>query len=540
MKSLILVLGLFIFNHSFSQETVKEVDTKINDVTVFIDGAQVNRSGKTNLSDGSQQVIFKNLPTVINPMSVQVTGKGNFTILSVQYQINYLKEQEITPRIKQLNDSLEILNERLTQESNNLYVYNSEESLILANKNIGGANSGVSMTALKEAADYYRVRLLDIKNKQTALNKKIKEINEKITRINQQLINENSRKNQPTGEISVAVFAQNPGPAQFELSYVVSSAGWIPSYDLRVNEINKPVDLALKGNVFQSSGEDWNNVKLTLSTGNPSIDNTKPVLNPWFLRYYVERNYYKGKRSMAKSEVSKISEEATMNSSISDEMIDLKVADKASSYVAASENPTNFEYTVSIPYTISSNGKEQTIEIQKNELVAQFEYFAIPKRDKDAFLLAKVTGWDKLNLLNGEINLYYDNTYVGKSNLNVALNQDTIDFSLGRDKNIAITRTRSKEFSSKKMIGLNQKVQIGWDINIRNKKSQNVKLTIQDQVPLSTDQDIEIEIIELSKGKHTLDTGIISWEMDLKPAETKTYKLVYSVKYPKDKQLTIE
>jgi len=536
-KAVVLIFSFFVCSFAWSQDLAKEIKTDINNVTVFIKGAQINRSGKSNLPVGNSQVVFRNLPSVIVTQSVQVSGKGNFTILSVQYQVNYLKDQEITPRMKSLNDSLELISDRLNTENNLLFAYNSEESLILANKELGGANSGVSMVALKEAAEYYRTRLVDVKNKQTLQNKKIKELNEKKQKLTQQLNEENARKNQPSGEIMVTVYCTAATPASFDLSYVVNQAGWIPSYDLRVSDLTKPVDLALKANVYQSSGETWDNVKLTLSTGNPSVDNSKPQLSTWFLRYYYPQPVYTSDKKTRSAAPAKAAEMAKGEEYAMDELVD---ANTAANYVAASENPTNFEYTVAIPYTIASSNKQTTIEIQKNQLNALYEYYAVPKLDKDAFLLARVNGWEGLNLLNGDINLYYENTYVGISYLNAAISKDTLDFSLGRDKSISIERKRSKEFSSKKLIGLNQKASVGWDYALKNKKSAPIKITIEDQIPVSTDKDMEVEVIELSKGSHNINNGFVTWKFEVKPAETKTFKMGYSVKYPKDRDITLE
>lgn len=529
----VLIVSVIAF-HSYAQDNPKEIATGIDDVTVFLSGAQINRSGKGNLPAGNSQVIFRNLPSVVVPQSVQVSGKGSFTILAVQYQVNYLKDQEVTPRMKSLTDSLELINDKINAENNLLFAYNSEEQLILANKELGGANSGVSIVALKEAAEYFRTRLVDVKNKQTQQNKKIKELNEKKTKLTQQLNEENARKNQPSGEIVVTVYCTAATPASFDLSYVVNQAGWVPSYDLRVSDLTKPVDLALKANVFQTSGETWDKVKLTLSTGNPSVNNSKPQMNTWFLRYYqpYTETYYKKEKSAAPSRA------AEMKTAVADE--EVAFANTAANYVATSENPTNFEYTVSIPYTINSSNKQTTIEIQKNQLNAIYEYYAVPKLDKDAFLLARVHGWEGLNLLNGEMNLYYENTYVGVSYLNAAISKDTLDFSLGRDKSISIERKRSKEFSSKKLIGINQKATVGWDYALKNKKSTGIKIVVEDQVPVSTDKDIEVEVLELSKGSHNISNGFVTWKFEMKPAENKTFKMGYSVKYPKDKDIILE
>lgn len=540
MKKIIIISGLIIFSlyASYAIDKPKQVPTKISGITVYLQGAQINRSGHVSIPAGNSTIIFTDLPQSLNPQSIQVSGKGTFDILSVSHQINYLRSQEKTKETKILEDSLEYLQQEIDKQNAMLSVYSNEESLLLENKKIGGANTGVSITSLKEAADYYRSRLTDIQNKKLSIKKDIIRLQEQVSRISNQIAGIQTKRNIPTSEIIVSVNAKAATTADFSLSYLVNNAGWVPFYDLRVNDVNKPVEIVYKANVYQTTGEDWENVKLVISTSNPMLNSSKPTMYPWYLRFSNPTYYDKNKKyaSVPPRALEMAKEEVVTD----DEYANRPKAGSSADYTVVTESTTSIEFTISLPYDISSNGKPNAVEIQKSTLPATYEYFVAPKIDNDAFLLARVTGWENLNLLSGETNLYFSGTYVGKSYINAQATNDTLELSLGRDKNISVTRTRLTEFNSRKLIGLNQKVTRGWEISVRNKKSQAVTMTIQDQVPISTDKEIEIERTETSGATFTETTGLLTWKVNLKPAESKKLKFIYSVKYPKDKNLIIE
>jgi len=193
-----------------------------------------------------------------------------------------------------------------------------------------------------------------------------------------------------------------------------------------------------------------------------------------------------------------------------------------------------------LPYTIKSDGKTTIVDIQNYTLPATYQYYAAPKLDPSAFLLAKVSGWEDYNLLSGYINLYFEGTYVGKSYLNVKDTKDTLDFSLGRDENIVIERKKQKEYNTSQFIGSNRKVSFAWEISVRNKKKTPVTIVVEDQLPLSTDNQIEIEKGETPEATYDETNGILKWKFTLNSAETKKVNFSYSVKYPKDKNVYIE
>ena len=545
MKKLtILLVNILIVFQLFAIDDPKPLKTSIKDITVYLSGATISRTGSLSLPSGNSMVVIKDLPQDLNPQSIQVNGKGEFTILSVVHQINYLKEQEKTKEILVLEDSLEILYDQINVENGMIAVYSNEESLLLANKELGGQNTGVSVASLKEASDFYRTRLADIKNKQITITKKLKKLQLRVTAINNQLVAKNAKKNIPTSEIVVMVTADQAVNAVFTVSYLVYTAGWSPSYDLRAKNVNNPIEIAYKANVYQTTGENWENVLLTLSTSNPQLSGTKPNLNTWFLSYYNPYSYSwttdtknKGARMDKKAEAPAAAyerESVTLNE------VAIVDANAASTYTSVTESTTSIEFEISKPYDIPCNGQTYTVEMTKSTLPATYEYYAVPKVDKDAFLLARVTGWETLNMLSGNVYLYFEGTYVGQSYFDSRSTSDTLDLSLGRDKNIVIKREKLKDFSSKSLVGLNQKESRGFEISVRNKKSTSITIVIDDQIPVSTDKDLVVEKTDISNAKYDEPSGRLTWKYDVKAAETKKMKLVYSVKYPKDKSVILE
>ena len=536
MKKIIFaVLACSIFYSVNAQEQTKTIKSKIKEVTVFFNGAQITQAGEINLPSGQSTLLFDNLTQYINAQSIQVKGEGDFNILSVVHQINYLKSQEKSPEVIRIEDSVQNLSKKLSYQQTVLSVYVQEETMLLANKAIGGEQSGVKIAELKEATEYFRTRLLDIKTNQMNIQDKITALQKKITILNNQLATLTSKVTEPTSEILVSVSATTTVTAKLSVSYYVSNAGWAPTYDLRAINVSSPVELNFRANVHQNTGADWSQVKLTLSTGNPMQNGVKPQLNPWYLTLsnpYRERTLvYDAVPSAAVTKMSAKDEEK-------EQSVD-KGAGSMADYTVVNETQTNIEYEIGIPYSIPADGKNYMVEIQKNTLNATYEYYCAPKLNNDVFLIAKVSGWDKYNIISGEMNLFFEGTYVGKSYIDTRVTSDTLDLSMGIDKNISVKREKLVDFSSVKVLGANKKETFAYSISIRNKKKQSIDILIEDQLPISSDKDIEVEALELTNAVFDKDYGKCSWKLQMKPAESKTLKMSYSVKYPKDKQINL-
>lgn len=218
----------------------------------------------------------------------------------------------------------------------------------------------------------------------------------------------------------------------------------------------------------------------------------------------------------------------------------IKASDRRALVTHVIENQTTVEIEVATPYSVKSNGEKLMVDLKTYEIDAMYEYFAIPKLDKDAFLMARIINWDQYNLLEGEANLYFEDAFVGRSILDAKSLQDTLDISLGRDRSIVISREKDKQFSKRKVLGSSIQETNNFKIVVRNKKSQPIKLTLFDQVPVSVVDDITVTVLELAKGKLDNKTGEVTWEITIDSQQQKEINFQYQVKYPKGERIILE
>jgi len=282
-----------------------------------------------------------------------------------------------------------------------------------------------------------------------------------------------------------------------------------------------------KAQVSQSTGIDWKKVKLTLSSGNPNQNNQAPELNAWWLEYnqpYATADY----------ERQELSEVVVTAQGIRKDKKQLGYA-VAAVNANIVENQLNVSFDIAIPYDILSNGKAHSVALKELQLPATYKYYAAPRVEKEAFLLAEINDYSKYNLLPGEANIIFEGLYVGKTYINPNQTSDTLNLSMGRDKKISITREKVVDKSGTKFLSSKKEQTFTYDITIRNNKKESVQLLLKDQYPLSSDKETEVALIESNDAKNNTETGILTWDLNLKANETKKLRISYKVKYPKDK-----
>jgi hypothetical protein len=388
------------------------------------------------------------------------------------------------------------------------------------------------------------------------------------------------------------------GNVNLDISYITNSASWQPFYDLRAENITASIDLAYKAKVTQTTGIDWKKVKLTLSSGNPNQNNVAPLLQAWFLSYGKDKEFENrpnanflntlqgqvgglnissfngqpgGKSSViirgagsinantdplyvingipsTAEEFRKISptsikdvkaiknEEAlSLYGNRGNNGVIVITTKNMNDYTTIEEQELNVSFDIDIPYDILANGKAHSVSLKDIKIPATYKYYAAPKVEKEAFLLAELNDYAKYNLLPGEANIVFEGMYVGKTTINPNQTQNTLNLSMGRDKKISIKRERITDKSGTKFLSSYKEQTFTYDITVRNNKKEDINMLLKDQYPLSTDKEITVELLEKDGAKENEETGVLTWEIKLKPNETKKYRISYKVKYPKDK-----
>lgn len=625
-KSFLSALLLFLNIAAFAQDNQVNVSSKISGVTVFMNGAQIQRqSEQIDVPQGVSLLVFSGLSSSIEAQSLQAKGEGNFTILSVAKQNNFLLDKKKSDQKLALQSKAEEIADKITNLRNEMAVYKSEEEMLGKNQAVMGPNVNYDLVKLKAALDFQKQRLMEAKSKQALLQKDIDKLSEEINKINRQVAEVDGKPIGNSNDVVVKVSSKTATKGKFFLTYLVKNASWYPTYDIRAKDVASPIQLVYKANVSQNSGEDWKNVKLILSSGNPSNSNEKPTLPTYLLGYLssgytlfnptaASSNAVKGKVASASDNLGlpgvsvrvKNSSVATVtdadgNYSIqlptganilefnyigferqeltasSGRQLNVRLYESTNALnevmvTAAGEGPsqkrysttasvttirgvgsissvplevkniekqTNVTFEIKTPYTILSDGKQAAVDIGNYDFKADYQYYAVPKVTQDAFLTAKITDFNEVNFISGEASIFFEGTYLGKSLLDIQ-NTDTLTISLGVDKNVSVKREKQKGYTERQFIGSSQKDTRHFVIDVKNRKSQTVNLTIEDQLPVATNSDITIEKQELSKAKLDEITGKLTWQFLLQPNEQKKIDLKYQVKYPKNKPVNIE
>lgn len=533
-QSLSLLFIGSIFQFSLMAQSSKELISKpeIKDVLLFTKGANIKSVKRENVSQGNQTIVFKGISNHIDPNSVQVKCDGDVTILSVNYAVSYLNPLEAQKMDQMIKDSMLTISTDIQKLEVLVSAIKIEESILNNNLKVSGENTGLSTAEMEKLINIATKRLTDCGMRNIEIRNQIIKKQETLNRLRQQLGGQ--KREQPSGEIKVALKAEKNQDVKFEISYYVLNCGWEPLYDVRAKDISSPLEIIAKANVYQQTGEDWKQVNLHLSTGNPTSGGIKPELRPWYANVaaeYVRKNPSKSRYKMEEGNAPAASD----NLSLSEVIISGYTESKSTQDFTTinTENVTNAVYDINIPFTIKSDGEKNLVEIQHYEMKAHYSYSVAPKLDADVFLMAGMIGWDKPELIPGEASIFFENNYVGKSYFDTKNTEDTVKFSLGRDNNITVKRTQIKEFKENIGINQSQKITRSFEIEIRNKRKQTIELLVEDQIPVSQNEQLEINLTENGNSIYTKESGMLKWKLNIEPSQQTKLKYSYSAKYPK-------
>ncbi|MCZ4245269.1 DUF4139 domain-containing protein [Pedobacter punctiformis] len=536
MKKLLITL---LFPLSLSAQQQIKSKAALESVTVYNNGAQLTHKGKVNLPAGTSEIAINNISGSVNENSVQVGVSSGVTILSVQFNRDFLNSDAENPTLKKLNDSLKIVSVELVKTKNSKTI--EEQTLVLLDENrkSGGTNTGTNVAELMKLAEYYRSKNAEVRNTIAALTLVEDKQNQKIQAFQQQIAELRNNPNQQLGQLVLQVMSKETAEASYNVSYVTPNANWRASYDIKALNISNPLAVVYKAAITQNTGLDWKKVKLSLSTGNPNYNITAPNLNPWFVSTYQQQIRIRGMASPIVNEKDELREVVVTGYGKADKKANTTYsASTINNYTTVNESQLGVTFDIDIPYDVNSDNKPHTVAFKEYEVPAKYKYYAAPKLSADAYLLADVTDWEKLNLQAGDANIIFENTYTGKSYINPESIRDTLSLSMGKDKKIIIKKEKLADFSSTKFIGSNKKQMFTYTITIRNTKKEAIDLSIKDQYPLSTESDIETELLESNGAEVNKETGMLSWQLKLAPNETKVLRLSYTVKGPKNKLIS--
>jgi uncharacterized protein (TIGR02231 family) len=559
MKKLFLmlvVLTSYVNNHASEKEKVK---SSISEVTVFTQGAQIFRKANYSVKPGITEIIIDGICPTIDPKSLQVKATGNIILLDSKYSTYYPEPKtnlsadgipmKVKKDIKLLEDSLALLQYELQEIQDEIDVLNATKSILSNNGAIKGQGKvNDSIQLLKQAVEYYTLKMNELNKKLLSLNRKKNDKNHLKSEMNTRLNNLRNYQQSsapleenkgPIHRITITVSSKELTSGKLTFSYLVSQAGWIPIYDIRSDINTGKVNLNYKAQVYQNTGINWEDIKLTISTNNPFQNKTKPTLHPWYIDYqntlqmgalntngYIAPAPVMYESQSAKKGYTKVKDEEKMYDAMT-----------SAQFVQTISQTISAEFKIDLSYTILSNNEKYMVLISNNDLNATYKYYTAPKIDASVYLVAQLSKLDELQLVPAKANIFFDGSYIGETYLDPSLMEDTLTLSLGRDPNIVVKRTLLKKENKERIVANTKERTNNFQIEIKNNKSINAVVVIQDQIPITQNGSIIIEVMNTDKAKHDEVTGLLEWEFNLKPKESKIVKFAYKVKFDKDKVL---
>jgi hypothetical protein len=682
MKSIVNWLFFLVLTGSSFAQKVNETSlvAPMKKATVFFTGAQLQHELKTEVKSGKSVLVFQKLTNFLDPNTIQVKAAAEVTILSVRMRKNYEDQSLSRAEMDKLNERKSELTKRDKLLRDEYAVLEMDKTLLQKNRDLKSSTDGLKVSELKEAYAFMHQKMDEILKREAQIRLELEDIQKKSHQIEQEIISQRSKPVINYSEVVVEIEAVKTTSAAFILQYITPNATWYPFYDLRSEGIGKPIRLEAKGNVSQTTGIEWNDIEMVLSTNDPYQNTQEPNLQPWYIYYYNQpQSYEPQQRSipnfdfagqtirgevmdavtgeplpfaqvafynnpavnvvtdfdgkfelivpkgeswlkasfsgyaeqnkqisapylkffLTANSVSLVTEKIradnsggmygatkelsfTQNGLISSNsglsgytngtysvvLMDSLTTGEEDRTVAVmslrkgkfkkennfefSEDDSEYgrvieekkdlrvEYTVQSKMTIPSDGLNHSVAITKHDLEAAYEYHAVPKMDPGVYLAAQVTGWEKLNLLSGESNIYFDGTFIGKSFLDATSTKDTLSISLGKDSKLSMERTRLKDKTKVKTVGNRQHVDVAWEIKLKNNGAANIPIVIKDQFPVAKMEDIKVKNGTITNGSVNEKTGIITWKFKNGISGSQVLQMNYSVDFQSGAVLYLE
>lgn len=521
MKKIIILLA-FLPSLVIGQ---KQVNSKISKATVFSKGAQLERTVSLSLNKGENEVSLVNLEQSLNQKTIQFYGTEDVVVVSNEFISEETNDDFIAKNILDIKKQLKQLDRELAFMSVKSNNYSNEKNLILANKDVRG-DEGLAIEDLTDLANFYRDRLNRIDSLSFELGLKKSEVQKERNKLQKELNASGYRRNM--GVIKVKLIASKATKINLRMTYVINNAGWTPFYDMKSNSLDGPVKVIAKASIYQNTGVNWKNVALVLSTSTPNNYGVIPEVHPWTLYFQQE---YKNRGYKKSSSYGWSSRAAVSNMKTAYASEEISTAD----FTTTTENMTNREYVISLPYSIKGQNGKAVVELDKYSMEADYVYYTAPKYDKNVYLLANIKDWEQHNLLPGTANMFLNGTYMGNSFIDPSKVTDTLSLLMGKDQDVVADRKKVKDYNKKSFLGGKKTTELGLELVIKNKKNKEIHIIVEDQVPISSTEDIEVKLLDKSRAKHEEKTGKLTWDYNLESGKVKKHLIRYQVKHAKDK-----
>ncbi len=518
----------------------KQISAKLTEATVYLRGAALTHTASATLKSGSQEVVIDGLSPDIEINSLKVKANG-VLISATEFSQDYLTPREQAAHIKKLQDSLDLYKEQLKDAQNELEVHKQLLKLVTdgTQNNMSQKDGTVTIADINANMELYRTKASELQKSIDKDNKKIDKLKETVNRLNNQINQDETENMQLNGMLRLSVSVPENITTTFTITYFTNQAQWVPCYDINIPSMDKSITLQSKAKVRQVTGLDWNNVKLTLSNATPNRSSVAPVFKTWFLSFQRPQTIVDGMKVRSNSVSYAAPAEKASASNTIDYTYKWDSQMTMDNFVEVEDQDIQVSFAIAVPYDIPGNGKEKLIDLKSYDIKADFKYYSIPKLSDETYLIATLSDYEKYNLLPGEATVTFNNTFVGRTRLRPNDTESQISLTLTTDPRISVKREKQKDFCSTKHVGNSTTVTQSYLITVKNNQSKAAKLTLKEQYPISNDKDIEVKDVTITP-KATYDKtdiGVVTWDLELQPGETRTFTVTYTVKHPTDRDI---
>ncbi len=483
----------------------------VKQLSIYRQSCFVKREGSIKLQKGKQNIILDTLPNTIDKTTLTVSLQEGVSGSNVQVELlDKDKQEEITKDVQS----------KITKIENKINIKNNQIELWNKNSDFSNHNS-FDISQMSSFIENLPNKLETIYEEIEVLNKEKAELLKQLTE-KQKLAN--------AYQIRIDIEANQDQECIYEIKYKDDNAYWYPRYEIHTGDDDQ-LSILMKAGIVQNTDEDLKDIKIRLLSGNPSLSSDIPVLYPKKLDFFEPR-VFMNMAGAAKASM--------MQMDTAMEVLDEEVSmSKVANVVAQTKmDDTMMEYELDGTWNIDSN-KELNALLQEIKVPCKYHVIAIPKIDDNAYLAAEVNINDIENILNTNATVYHKGSYVGDIYLNPDYNQEKYDISLGKDESIKVKRTQKKKYTSNVLLKNQKKTEFEYEISVNSSKNDKCLVSLIDQVPLSQDKSIVVDIDNISNANLNQDTGKLTWDFELDPKQNKVFNIAYSISWPKDKQINI-
>lgn len=520
-----LIFVLSVFKHPAYAESSPLF--KISNITVYSDGAMIKKESAVTIKKGENIIAITGLTSDLIDQSVQVSAKSksNVKITEVKVEGTYLNKSQ-QEKTQKLQAKLDYLNELMKKNSDEIMALSSSIDFI---KKLGSFSQSQKLTVAELALymKFIEKSVSENLEKIAKIEKEQKKLREEAKAVESELKNISSG-HENTKNIVINLFSDGDSKeTNIAVSYLVDKAGWHPQYDVRADSSASKIDISCFAIISQSTGEDWKNVDIEISTAKPSVYGALPELKAWNV------DVYQHKPVMYKS--------LMLPKAAAKESIQMEMDSAVPAEVQVITETTSFSFAMPWKLSIQSDNNPHKFLISSASKESKFEYYAAPKLSKYAHLKAAAQNPFAFPILIGEMNVFLDGKFVNTAPVNKSIvSGENISLSLGVDESIKVEKKLQKKFTEHPgVFSKNTKIKYEYSIDVTNGKSKTIDIMLSDNFPVSLNEQIKVELESPKKEEVKIaNDNIITWDIKLKQGEKTNLSVKFSVEYPQNLTIT--